>query len=214
MRITPAVAVVALVLGLLGGTAAPVAAQGDPPRVVAAKAEPLLTKKCRKQLRAGFHQKLWIDNLHHATTYYEGRRTAEQAMYDQLRWALADPEAWDLIPEIEAMAARDRAAYQPVVAKQRDEYNTQTKQFERKFMRSDCLTSAKSTNIFKDAVRYLRAGFKDIYKAHEKLFGVNLAIQTAQADLAGQYLTDADLEYATVVENMWHAREQYRHLMK
>ncbi|HRY10825.1 MAG: hypothetical protein H6526_09455 [Actinobacteria bacterium] len=214
MRITPTVAAAALVLGLLGGTAAPVAAQGDPPGAVAAKSEPLLTKKCRKQFRAGFHDKLWLDNLHHAASYFEGRRKAEQVMYDQLRWALADPEAWDLIPGIEAAAARDRADYQPVVTKQRDEYNTQTKQFERSFTRSDCLTSAKSKNIFKAAMRYLRAGFKDIYKGHEKLFAANGAIQTAQADLAGQYLTDADLEYETVVENALHARKQYRELMK
>ncbi len=214
MRIMPVIAIGAVVVGLLGGASAPaLAAPPGAPRAVAAKADPPpMTNKCRKQFKSGFRQKLLHDDWAHAYDYYEGRRKAEQAMYDQLRWMLADPQAQDLIPGLEAAAARDRAAYQPVIAKQRDENYKDLKQFERKFTASGCLTSARSRNIFKDAMRLLRASFQDIYKAHEKLFGVNLAIQTAQADLAGQYMSDADLEAATVEENMHNAWTQARRL--
>ena len=136
----------------------------------------------------------------HAYDYYEGRRKAEQVMFDQMRWVLADPQAHDLIPVFEQQAADDRAQYQPVVAKLRDDNFKDIKGFQLKYLHNGCLTKA-GTAIFTDGIRDLRASFKDIYKAHEQLFRVNLALQTAQMDLATQCMQDADLEAATIEEN-------------
>ena len=200
---------IALVTGLFAGPTISATADPGPPRTTAAKTETLIKKKCLKGFRADW-RKLNYEVWAHAYDYYEGRRKAEQVMFDQMRWALADPEAHDLIPVFEQAAAVDRAQYQPVVAKLRDDNFKDIKGFQSKYLRNGCL-SKPGTAVFSDGIRDLRASFKDIYKAHEQLFRVNLALQTAQMDLATQCMQDADLEAATIEES-W--RRSWGHFIK
>lgn len=205
-------ATIALTAGLLAGATAPTLADPAPPHVVAAKSEPLIKKSCRVAFIAKW-RRIHHRSVTHADYYYESRRKAMQVMYDQLRWLLADPTTHDLIPAHEAAVARDRQTYQPLVAKQRDEYFKEVDTFRAKYLRGTCL-SKDGKVLFKTGMRYLRAIYKDIYKAHENLFGMEQAVETAQADLAGQYLQDADLEHETVVENLDHSidvYQQFRH---
>lgn len=201
------VAAIALIAGLLVGAAVPSLANPGPLRVAAGKSEPLIKQSCQKKFIREW-RRIHHQSVTHADYYYEGRRKAMQVMYDQLRWLLADPQAHELIPAHEAMVARDRETYQPLVAKQRDEYYKEVDTFRATYRHSKCL-SDRGKDLFKTGMRYLRRTFEDIYKAHGKLFGMEGAVITAQADLAGQYLQDADLEHATVVENLDHSLAVY-----
>lgn len=203
------IAVLVLLLGL--GVAPPALADPGPPHAVAAKAQPLITKKCQKQFRADW-RKLNHDTWAHAFDYYEARRKAEQVIYDQLRWLLSDPEAQELIPGHEAAAAKVLAEVKPIVASQRDEYLKELDAFAKKYSRK-CL-SDEGTTVFKAGMRALRASFNDIYSAHEQLFRANLAVQTAQADLAGQCLQDADLEASTTEENWRRSYDEFAKLRR
>lgn len=211
MSTTPAIRLVTsivLLLGLFGGAVvAPAVADQESPRSVAAKSEPLMKKKCRQDFRSRLLD-LNLDVWVHAYNYYEGRRKAEQVMVDQLRWALADPQAHGLIPIIEQAAAVDRANYQPVVAKLRDDNTKDLDKFASRYLGNGCL-SEDGKKLFKGGIKYFRASFKDIYKAHEQLFRVNLAVQTAQMAVAEQALQDADLEAATISENWHHAYDKF-----
>jgi hypothetical protein len=204
--------VLGLIAGLFAATTAPALADPAPPRAVSAKAEPLVKKGCASRFIRTW-RRINHASVAHADYYYESRRKAMQVMYDQLRWLLADPEAQDLIPAHEAMVARDREEYQPLVAKQRDEYLQEVATFRAKYLQGQCL-SKDGKQLFKTGMRYLRRTYQDIYKAHEKLFGMELAVMTAQADLAGQYLQDADLEHATVEENLDHSLDAYDRFRK
>lgn len=204
------VTAIALVTGLFTGPVITATADPGPPRTAAAKTETLIKKKCLKGFRADWRV-LNHDVWAHAYDYYEGRRKAEQAMSDQMRWILADPEAHDLIPVFEQQAADDRAQYQPVVAKLRDDNFKDIKAFQSKYLHNGCLSKAGAA-VFNDGIRDLRASFKDIYKAHEQLFRVNLAVQTAQMDLAAQCMQDADLEAATIEENWQRSSKHFLRL--
>lgn len=206
------VALLALVAGLFAGAAVPSVADPGPPRAIAAKSEPLIRPSCKKEFLRAWHQISHIQ-LPDASYYYESRRKAMQVMYDQLRWLVADPQAHDLIPGHEAMAARDREAYQPIVARQRDKDYKAVKTLRATYLKGNCL-SDRGKDQFKTAMRYLKESFEDIYRAEANLFGMEGAVITAQVDLAGQYLTDADLEYATIDEHfpkVVAAYQQFKH---
>lgn len=199
----------ALIAGLFAGTSAPVLADSNPQsRTLNSKTEPLIKNSCRKDFLRTW-RRIHHRSVTHAAYYYESRRKAMQVAYDQLRWLLADPTTHELIPAHEAAVARDRETYQPLVAKQRDEYYKEVDTFRTAYLHGKCL-SKTGRGVFITGMRYLRATYQDIYKAHEKLFGMEQAVETAQADLAGQYLQDADLEYATVEENFQQAIDAYQ----
>lgn len=208
--LTRAVVSTALVAGLFAGIAAPGVADHEPSRKVAVKSAPLIKKKCLRGFRADW-RKLNHGDWAHAYEYYEARRKAEQVIYDQLRWLLADPNAHDLIPGHEAAAAIVLAQVQPIVAGLRDENTRSLKAFESKYTGDGCL-SRDGERVFKRGMRALRASFKDIDQAHQQLFRANMAVQTAQADLAGQCLQDADIEAATISENWQRSYDEFRTL--
>lgn len=209
IRITAAFA---LIVGLLAGSPSPALADLGPPHAVSAKTEPLIKKGCGKRFIRQW-RRINHRSVTHADYYYESRRKAMQVMYDQLRWLLANPEAHDLIPAHEALVARDREEYQPLVAKQRDEYYEEVDTFRATYLKGTCL-SKDGKDLFKAGMRYTRRTYQDIYTAHAKLFGMELAVMTAQADVAGQYLQDADLEHSTVEENFGHALDVYQKFKK
>lgn len=215
MKATPILLVASLVLtlGLWAGTASPGFADEAPPHTVAGKSEQLITSKCRARLRRDWRE-INLLVLSHAFHYYQGRRKAEQVIYDQLRWLLADPEAHDLIPIHEAGAAKINDETKAIVAKQRDEYTAEVNRFEKKYLgRRPCL-SEDGARLFKRAMRPFHISLKDIYKAHEQLFRSNFAVQTAQADLAGQALQDADIQSATVEEDWERSIDLFQPLVK
>ena len=173
--------------------------------------KPLMKAKCH----SGFRKKrrALARDWAHAYDYYEARRKAVQASYDNLRWLLADPEAHDLIPTFEQSAAKQYADYLPVIAAQRDEKYNGLKAFRAEYLKNGCLPGKKSKATFTAGTKYWRTSLGDIYAAHGRLFRALLALQTAQADLAGQHLTDADMEEATVGENFQHAMDRFDTLL-
>lgn len=206
IRLTIPLAVLA---GLLGGASA----RGvPPPAATDGASQPVpATVVASSSCKAGFRKDLRkINNREwaHAYDYYTARGNAERVLYDQMRWALSDPEAHELIPVYERAAAVDRATYQPVVAGLRDDNKQAVRTFEAKYLAKDCWNK-RGTKTFTSGIRSLKASFADIYKAHEQLFRVNLALQTAQMDKAEQAFADADLEAATISENWNRAQSKF-----
>ncbi len=200
------VTTVLVVVSLLGVAAAPAVALQPTNNSVVAKAPPLMKKKCVREFRRENREKLHY-RANVAWRTYEQHRKAEQVLYDRLRWFLADPNEHDAIPYLEKGAAEFRALLQPTVAKQRDQLNKDLDHFRSKYLNNGCLPSKEGKSVFKEAMRYYKKSADDIFKAQEQLFAANLAVQTAQADLAGQALQDADLEFATVEENAIRCNE-------
>ncbi len=171
-----------------------------------APAPPLMKSSCSDTF-----QRKDLKKLHYranvAWTTYEQHRKSEQVLYDQLRWYLADPNEQDSIPVLEQSAAQAADLLKPTVAKQRTKLNKDLKQIRHEYLTNGCLPSDRAKDVFKDALRYYKRSADDIFAAQGRLFAANLAIQTAQADLAGQAISDADLEFATVEENAIHCNE-------
>ena len=144
---------------------------------------------------------------------YDEHRKSEQVLYDQLRWLLASPDDHDDIPVLEQSAAGLLTLLRPTIVKQRDKTYNRLDRFRDKYLGNGCLgKDGKST--LKEGVRYWRRHLKDIYKGHERLFAANMAVQTAQADLAGQAMQDAELEVATAQENLERAFDLLDSLVK
>lgn len=197
---------VLLLTGPMGVAVAPATADHHPVSTVSAQASPLMKKKCVKAFKRDNRGKLHY-RANVAWKTYEQHRASEQVMYDQLRWFLADPNAQEAIPELEKGAAEFLALLQPTVAKQRDKLYKDLDTVRGKYLTNGCLPSKHGKQVFKEAMRFYKNSADDIFKVQERLFAANMAVQTAQADLAGQALQDADLEFATVEENAIRCNE-------
>lgn len=196
----------ALLACLLGGAVTPVVADGQINGTVAGKTPALLKKKRMKEFKQDEPRKLHY-RANVAWKTYEQHRKSEQVLCDQLRWFLADPNEQDSIPVLEQSAAQLLAPSRPIVAKQRDQLNKDLDRVRTKCLTNGCLPSKDAKTAFKEALRYYKRSADNIFKAQGRLFAANMALQTAQADLAGKALQDADLEFATVEENAIRCNE-------
>jgi hypothetical protein len=137
-----------------------------------------------KKYRTAYANKLdsYRNRMDAENTFYNAWKVSVESHAQQMALALADPQAQDEIPKMEAMATLERSLLQEDVTKSRDKIYANVAAFKAKAV--DWFKTKADKNRFKARLAIMKSGFSEIVSADADLMGALLDISTAQVGAA------------------------------
>ncbi len=191
-----------LAAGLLAVSAAPVWAVG-PPSAVSVAAKSKLPDRCRPSYKHDL-QRLQR-RMDYQQPNYDAHYASVNHMLDQMVDLIADPDAQDLIPNMENGAAQYRDTMAPIIAGDRSDVTRLVNLVQKQ--NKSCF-QGKRQDSFLAGMKAVRSAFKDLFSAYEKALGAAGYLTTAQTAKAQQSLNDAQVEVATVENQFDHGMKR------
>jgi hypothetical protein len=165
-----------------------------------------------KKYRTAYKNKLntYRTKMDAENTYFSAWKVSVASHSQQMALVLADPEAWDKIPEMEAAATLERSMLQKDVKETRDKLYANIAAFRAKAVKWFRTTADK--NRFKLRLATMKSGFKEIFLAGEDLMGALLNISTAQVGPADEKVMKAGMTSVTAEDLFARGLKQLRAL--
>ena len=185
-----------LATGLLAAPAVAAPAAGPPPASAVA-AKHTLPDRCWPSYKHDLQrlQRRMEAQLPH----YDNHYTSVSAQLDNMVEVLSSG-ATDVLPQMEEGAAQYRETLLPIIADDRDSVNKLVDQVQKQ--NKGCF-KGKRQDKFLAGMKTVRAAYRDLFRAYEKVLGAAGYLTTAQTAKAQEKLNDAQLEAATV-EDMFN----------
>jgi hypothetical protein len=166
-----------------------------------------------KKHRTAYKTKLntYRNKMDTENTSFNAWKAGVASHSQQMALMLADPQAWDKIPEMEAMATLERSLLQKDVKETRDKIYASIAAFRAKAV--DWFKTPADKNRFKARLATMKSGFKEIFSADEDLMGALLDISTAQVGPADEKVMKAGMTSVTAEDLFAKGLKQLRALL-
>lgn len=186
-----------LATGLLAAPAAPVSAAGPSPvSAIAAKQKHKLPDRCWPSYKHDL-QRL-RRRMDYQLPHYDSHHASVDKLLDNMVDVLVSG-AHDVLPQMEAGVAEYRETLSPIIAGDRHEVNKLVDQVQKQ--NKNCF-SARRQEKFLTGMKAVRAAFRDLFRSYEKVQMAAGYLTTAQTAKAQEALNDAQLEAATVEDQL------------
>lgn len=186
-----------LATGLLAAPAVPSSAAGTPPASsVAAKSKHKLPDRCWPSYKHDLQrlQRRMDTQLPHYDAHYASVDAQLDNMVDVL-----SSGAQDVLPQMEDGVMQYRETLSPIIADDRDTVN---KLVDRVRKQNKKCFSGRRQEKFLAGMKTVRAAYRDLFRAYEKVQMAAGYLTTAQTAKAQEALNDAQVE-ASTVEDMF-----------